>query len=218
MTATPAPTCRAALREATALYPERSTASDGLLPSAAHHAQNPDSDHETGDAFDLTDDPAHGCKAHGMVAELVVRRDPRVKYIISAGYIWRSYDRPATAMRPFLPAWHAERYTGSNPHTKHAHVSIFDSARNDLRPWWTTTAAPPAPVPLETFMSLFSNDDEAAAFLVVLAYSTLLGRAVESLQVLAWWMQAVKDHDPAYVWDAITKSDEAIARAAAVAA
>ena len=54
------PAAIAVLRQATALKPKRKKASDGLLPSAAHQIQNPDSDHNTGLAVDLTHDPVTG--------------------------------------------------------------------------------------------------------------------------------------------------------------
>jgi LAS superfamily LD-carboxypeptidase LdcB len=58
------PAAIAVLRQATAIKPSRKKASDGLLPSAAHIKQSPDSDHNTGYAVDLTHDPVNGidCK------------------------------------------------------------------------------------------------------------------------------------------------------------
>jgi hypothetical protein len=54
------PAALAVLRQATALKPKRKKASDGLLPSAAHVKQSPNSDHNTGLAADLTHDPDNG--------------------------------------------------------------------------------------------------------------------------------------------------------------
>ncbi len=54
------PAAIAVLRQATALVPKRNKASDGLLPSKAHIAQSPNSDHNTGLAVDLTHDPKAG--------------------------------------------------------------------------------------------------------------------------------------------------------------
>lgn len=135
--ARPAGACRAALAEATQLFSARNRASDGILGDAAHcDKPNPTSDHCTGNAFDLTHDPAHGCDAHGLVESLKQRRDPRVKYMISNSRIWN----PSKS-----PDWRP--YNGPNPHTKHAHVSVHPSARGDLSPWWggapTQTAVPP---------------------------------------------------------------------------
>jgi hypothetical protein len=131
----PAPACRAALAEATRRWPNRNRATDGICGDAAHHARV--SDHNTGDAFDLTHDPIRGCDAHRLAEALVARRDPRVKYVISRRRIWN----PSVS-----PRWRP--YTGSNPHESHAHVSIRQAARGDTSPWWAGTV-PTAPPTLE---------------------------------------------------------------------
>lgn len=142
MTCRPAPACAAALQQATRRWPDRSRATDGTCASPEHSKRNPASDHEPdhqgyATAFDLTHDPANGCDAHRLAEQLVTARDPRVKYVISRRRIWRSYDRPASRTRPFLPAWTPEPYTGSNPHVSHVHVSINGGEhRFDTRPWW----------------------------------------------------------------------------------
>jgi hypothetical protein len=114
----------ALLRQATALAPKRLKASDGLLPSAAHLAASPDSDHNTGLAADLTHDPKNGIDCAIIFEEL--KKDPRVKYLIFQGRIW-SKDRAGEGNR---------FYTGSNPHNKHLHVSIFPSGANDTSNWF----------------------------------------------------------------------------------
>ncbi len=50
------PAAIAVLRQATAIWPKRKKASDGLLPSKAHVHQNPNSDHNSGHAVDLPND------------------------------------------------------------------------------------------------------------------------------------------------------------------
>lgn len=120
---TAASACRAALAEATRLWPNRSRASDGILPSAAHTIANPTSDHELGNAFDLTHDPAHGVNCH--VLSQFVTTDPRVKYVIWDRQIWN----------PSVSRWWRQ-YEGVNPHSTHMHVSIRSACRNDMSPWW----------------------------------------------------------------------------------
>jgi len=117
----PSPAAVAALRQATALAPKRAKASDGLLPSAAHLVQNPDSDHNTGLAFDLTHDPKKGIDA----AECFIkwREDDRVDYLIFDHKIWSK----AKGVR---------KYTGKNPHTKHIHCSIKKSQGENTSPWF----------------------------------------------------------------------------------
>ena len=120
-----APCCRLALTEATKLWPKRSRASDGICPSAAHTAANPTSDHEDGNAWDLTHDPAHGCDCNAILQALIGRRDPRVKYLIFNRQIYNAKDG-------FAP----KPYTGRDAHTSHLHCSIFESGRDDLRAWF----------------------------------------------------------------------------------
>lgn len=129
----PAPACKAMLAEATCLWPNRNKASDGICASPKHTAQNPTSDHELGNAVDLTNDPANGCPAHVLAEQVRLRRDLRVKYIISNGRIASSL--PVRGH----PAWAWRVYSGSNPHEKHVHFSIHTSARNDTSPWFATT-------------------------------------------------------------------------------
>lgn len=128
--ATPARACRNALAEATQRWRGRNRASDGIMGDRNHCPGS--SDHCTGNAFDLTHDPVNGCDAHALAEGLKQRIDPRVKYVISNARIWN----PSIA-----PGWRT--YSGANPHTSHAHVSIHGRAREDSAPWWD---APPPPV------------------------------------------------------------------------
>lgn len=126
-TATPA--AISVLRQATAIKPKRKKASDGLLPSAAHVHQNPNSDHNSGHAVDLTHDPENGINCNQ--AYFHFKLDKRVKYLIFKGKIWS--------------AEKGEReYTGSNPHNQHLHVSIKESYAKDTSPWFTWLPKPKA--------------------------------------------------------------------------
>ena len=115
------PAAIAVLRQATALRPKRTKASDGLLPSKAHITQNPNSDHNSGFAVDLTHDKLGGINCHEVYEHL--KSDKRVKYLIFKGRIWSSEkgDR---------------EYTGANKHTKHIHISIKDTCGEDTSPWF----------------------------------------------------------------------------------
>ena len=118
------PAAIAVLRQATAISPSRKKASDGLLPSAAHIKQSPSSDHNTGFAVDLTHDVAHGIDCFDIFEKL--KEDKRVKYLIFQGKIW-SKERAKEGNR---------KYTGSNPHNKHLHISINDDMGKDTSPWF----------------------------------------------------------------------------------
>jgi hypothetical protein len=118
------PAALAVLRQATALKPKRKKASDGLLPSAAHVKQSPNSDHNTGLAADLTHDPDNGIDCAEIFEKL--KEDKRVSYLIFQGKIW-SKEKSKLGNR---------RYTGSNPHNKHLHISINASSAADTSPWF----------------------------------------------------------------------------------
>jgi hypothetical protein len=118
------PAAIAVLRQATALSPSRMKASDGLLPSNAHLMQSPASDHNTGLAVDLTHDPKNGIDCEEIFEKL--KEDKRVKYLIFKGRIW-SREKSKLGNR---------RYTGSNPHNKHLHISIESAMATDTSPWF----------------------------------------------------------------------------------
>ena len=118
------PAALAVLRQATALQPKRKKASDGLLPSAAHIKQSPTSDHNTGLAVDLTHDPDNGIDCEEIFEKL--KEDKRVSYLIFKGKIWsKKYSKQGN-----------RRYTGSNPHNKHLHISIESAMATDTSPWF----------------------------------------------------------------------------------
>lgn len=131
--ASAAPACKAALAQATARWPKRDKSSDGIMGDAAHQARV--SDHNQGNAWDLTEDKAHGVDCGKIILDVI--KDPRTRYAIHDRRIWeRSTGK-----------WRA--YTGSNPHTGHMHVSIVVSMRDNTAPWkgiatGTSTTPPPA--------------------------------------------------------------------------
>jgi hypothetical protein len=124
------PAAIAVLRQATAISPSRKKASDGLLPSAAHIHQNPNSDHNTGFAVDLTHDKLAGIDCFNLFQEL--KADKRVKYLIFQGKIW-SVDRAKEGDR---------EYTGPNKHEKHLHISIKEECGDDTSPWFPWLGKP----------------------------------------------------------------------------
>ena len=123
------PAAIAVLRQATAIWPKRKKASDGLLPSKAHVKQNPNSDHNSGFAVDVTHDPVNGVDC--SFAFIKLQSDPRVKYLIFNGKIW-SLDKGN------------HDYTGSNKHPHHLHISIKDGCGEDTSPWFGWMPSPKA--------------------------------------------------------------------------
>lgn len=92
----------------------------------AHQARK--SDHNEGNAIDLTHDPANGFDA-GWLAEGFRRQmesNPagRITYVI--------FNRRIASAKS---GWKWKGYTGANPHTSHVHISIRADRRSDIRPW-----------------------------------------------------------------------------------
>jgi hypothetical protein len=128
------PAATAVLKQATMLWPKRKKLSDGLLPSLAHQKANPNSDHNTGLAVDLTHDPKNGVDCAKIFESL--KKDKRVSYLIFDKKIW-SRKQARSGNRP---------YSGSNPHTKHLHISINSNSANDTSDWFSWMKAKPKPV------------------------------------------------------------------------
>jgi hypothetical protein len=135
-----APSCLKALKDATLHWPKRNRASDGIIGNAAHQKRK--SDHNEGNAFDLTHDPKNGVDCELLSRDVVW--DSRVTYVIWNKEICftdqphrREMDESCTYPHYKGPEkekkW--EAYFGPNPHTKHMHVSIRADAREDLSPW-----------------------------------------------------------------------------------
>ena len=100
-----------------------------MLPSKAHIHQNPNSDHNTGYAVDLTHDKLGGIDCFVLFQKL--QADPRVSYLIFQGKIWSK----EKGLRD---------YTGSNKHNKHLHISIKEGCGDDTSPWFPWLGQPKA--------------------------------------------------------------------------
>lgn len=117
-------------------YPNRKKASDGTIGDAAHASRNSDHNPWIQDAgygvvsaLDITHDPVTGPDVHAIARYMTQpgRRDSRIKYIISAGQICSSTTSP----------WVWRKYTGSNGHHSHFHVSVRSTKAHydEERPW-----------------------------------------------------------------------------------
>lgn len=103
--------------EIDAIAPGRSTRSDGTIGDRAHAKTS--SDHNPNasgvvTARDFTHDPAKGADMHRISRRIVAKLPRALKYVIWNRQIW-SRARASEGWR---------RYTGSNPHTQHMHVSV----------------------------------------------------------------------------------------------
>jgi hypothetical protein len=126
------------LGEVNAAAPKRSKVSDGGIGDTRHAAQK--SDHNPCEccavvcARDFTHDPAGGFDSYAFAEWLRQRvaagAEPRVKYVISNGRIFSGAEQPHAR-----GVW--RRYTGSNPHAHHVHVSVHHGAAlyDNAAPW-----------------------------------------------------------------------------------
>ena len=130
-----------------AQYPNRSKRTDGTIGDAAHRSRASDHNPHISDsgvgvvsALDITHDPANGVDTYALAEHLRLKKDARVKYVISNKRIFSSTTSP----------WTWRKYSGSNPHSAHMHVSVkaTKSHYDDTRAWdlpSNTTTQPAAP-------------------------------------------------------------------------
>lgn len=174
--------CLSSLRaEFNAIAPGRDRASDGSIGDAAHFAggtsdhipdeqssalrgKDTDSRNEV-HAIDVDKDlRAAGWTMQKAVQIIVTRhrtgRDNRLQYVIFDGKIWSA-----------SWGWTARKYTGSNPHDKHAHFSsrYGTSQENNTRPWGLL-AAVTAP----------KQEDDGMADITQERFTTLLTQAMHT--------------------------------------
>gem|GEM_PF-5995322 len=180
-----APSLIALEAEVNRMAPGRSKRSDGSIGDASHSARTSDHNPDNGyvDAIDITHDPAQGMDIHALLRQLAARGDRRVKYLISNGQI----HNPSRGDPP--GRW--RRYTGSNKHTRHGHISILNSGRHDTSPWFTPAPTPPAPtVPVddeeEEVTKLIRNDPAQGGDGGVIAVNGFLRQNVPSEELPTW--------------------------------
>jgi peptidoglycan hydrolase-like protein with peptidoglycan-binding domain len=118
-------------------FPNRSKAADGTIGDAAHASRSSDHNPWIKDgnmgivrALDITHDPKNGVDTYRMADNIrlahYIKPDPRTDYLISNGRIWN----PAASKD-----W--RKYTGSNPHDHHMHISVDTEKKNydNRAPW-----------------------------------------------------------------------------------
>lgn len=135
--------------DANTAWPKRDKSTDGTWGDTSHQGRK--SDHNTGDAIDVTDDRSG---AAGNVIAAYAIRDPRVKYVI-----WnrRIYDtRQGGGWRPYSK-WK------KMPHDHHVHISVKQAARADTSAWAWTQPGPPPPIDLPGETKFDDSDPKAIA-------------------------------------------------------
>lgn len=112
------------------LVPNRDKSSDGSVGNLAH--QQTKSDHNPNSrgvvqAIDITHDPKGGFDSYKFADMLRLKKDPRIKYIISNSRI----------ANPDAQNWKWRPYNGANPHDHHVHISVKDAPTlyDSTMPW-----------------------------------------------------------------------------------
>lgn len=150
VSSSPAPALLALRAAVDAQWPNRAKASDGIMGDAAHQKAGK-SDHNHGDALDITRDPKNGPDLDILSDSLV--RDHRVNYVI--------YNRRIRNPAISGGAWRA--YNGASPHTEHLHVSVHAAKRSDVGAWSVapfSMSAPSAPASAPSVPSPTSSERE----------------------------------------------------------
>lgn len=115
-------------------WPKRSKRSDGTIGDAAHSARRSDHNPNSRRSVNAIDITASGIDTGALIA--AAKKHPSVRYIIHRGQI----------MNRDIGNFRARRYTGSNPHNTHVHISIYQSRTAEQRrqSWGIATAKAPA--------------------------------------------------------------------------
>lgn len=93
------------------------------IGDASHSARTSDHNPNSAGRVNAADFMIRGPFSKAMAAFLasMLIKDRRTKYVIYNRRIWQD------------GSWHA--YSGSDPHTDHVHLSVFDSAHTNLSKW-----------------------------------------------------------------------------------
>lgn len=112
-------------------WPNRSKNSDGSVGDVSHSSRASDHNPDPSGvvrAIDLTHDPKSGFDSYAFADLLLKNQDTRLKYVISN----RRIGSGPAGVQPGV--W--RKYTGSNPHDHHCHISVVADFRGDnTSPW-----------------------------------------------------------------------------------
>ena len=133
-------------------YPTRDRTSDGSIGDAAHASRKSDHNPWVKDhngqpivrAIDVDRDIVQGFTSRDLAEWLRLRRDPRVKYVISRGQMFSSYPTATVA------AWTWRKYDGVNSHSEHMHISVSEdeSLFDNVMLWGVARASIPNATPV----------------------------------------------------------------------
>jgi hypothetical protein len=135
-------------------FPKRDRESDGSIGDARHAAKSSDHNPWVHDhagqpivtAIDVDRDITNSFHSRDLAEWLRLRRDPRIKYVISNAQMFSAYP---TGSRK---AWEWGPYTQANKHFEHVHISVSDKETlfDSQKPWTIASAltnVKPEPAP-----------------------------------------------------------------------
>lgn len=131
-----APVLNRLRNEVNAKWPNRSKASDGTIGDAAHSSRTSDHNPNPRGSVNAIDITASGIDTDVLIA--AAKKHPSVRYIIFNRRI----------MNRDIGNFRSRPYSGSNPHTQHVHISLYQrrSAEESTRSWGLAEASSsPAP-------------------------------------------------------------------------
>jgi len=129
-------------------WPNRSKDSDGSIGDEHHSARTSDHNPDDGGvvrAIDITHDPKGGFDSYAFADLLLKNQDKRLKYVISNRRIGSGPGGPQPGV------W--RKYTGTNPHDHHCHISAVATAMGDnTDPWDIGAVKAPSPEVVNSFV------------------------------------------------------------------
>lgn len=131
-------------------WPSRSKESDGSVGDTSHSSRA--SDHNPNPAgvvcaIDITHDPKGGFDSYAFADLLLQKQDPRMAYVISNRRIGSGPAGPQPGV------W--RKYTGSNAHDHHCHISVRQDAGkyDNAQMWDIDGAVSPSPDVIDTYVA-----------------------------------------------------------------
>lgn len=109
--------------------PDHQTRESAHNPEDSEDADAPGNPDDQVDARDFTHDPAHNADMGVVTEALRKSKDKRLRLVIFNGRQFSNYWKDG------IPPYTWRPYTGSNQHTRHAHVEVNDVYHDVTTPW-----------------------------------------------------------------------------------